>query len=109
MICWVRFSVGFVLVSKEDKSSAGEKAYVLTATTQDLIDKAQDLQYAIVMIEQLQGGFAYRASIKQVAEIIDALLRGIPHMNYPVSEGFRAYKGRIEPEDLLIHKNDFSY
>lgn len=93
--------------------SDDRQAKAVMATSESLIDTCQRLGFAAAMIEQLRGGSIHRAPLKQVSEMMDALLRGIPYAGYQLSAEFRAMRGRItkqsEGEKLFELSSEFSY
>lgn len=82
--------------------------YTLKTASQELIDTAQNGQFALAMIEQIKGGTALRAPLPQLTEMIDALLRGVPYLGYNV-DSLRVFRGRIEGKPFLETPAEFSY
>lgn len=87
-----------------------EKLQAVTANSQTIIERMQNYQFALAMIEQLRGGLAIRTPFKKLTEIMDALLREIPYQAYQLNQDFYIFRGRIDNSIKSFNKaNDFSY
>ncbi len=71
---------------------------------------AQDLDFALALIEQLKGGSIARAPVEKISEIVEALIQGVPYLLYPMPGSYELYRGRVNnSERLLKYAKDFSY
>lgn len=62
------------------------------------------------MVEQLRGGMAARGNPNEVTSLVDALIRGLPHMGYTLSANVSVWRGRLDNEiNFFSSPADFSY
>lgn len=77
--------------------------------TADIVKNAERLQVSLALIEQLKGGSALRFHYDQIRIVVDALLRDIPFVGYPLA-GLRLFRGYIDDgNNLPANASRFSY
>lgn len=84
------------------------ETHMLSAAKADVIEMTRTLAGAIAMVEQLRGGMSSRGNPNEVSQLVDALLRGLPHVGYCIPDDFTLWRGRINNDtDYFLSPKEF--